>query len=161
MSGATEVVNDLITFLRERLDEDGYAATRAASLCGCHSDAPSWDFGDDATDGRVVVVDDPHPGVKRKLSRRWSSTYDGLFMAQHIVRHDPARVLREVERDRKLIELHRAVPYRSYDPPHLICLECSSRDDDHYHVTDAPCDTLRLLALPYASHREYRKEWKP
>ena len=25
----------------------------------------------------------------------------------------------------------------------------------------APCRTLRLLALPYASHPDYRKEWRP
>ncbi|MFI6604798.1 DUF6221 family protein [Nonomuraea sp. NPDC050536] len=32
-----------------------------------------------------------------------------------------------------------------------------------YWATDDPtsaCETLRLLALPYASHHEYRKEWR-
>ncbi|MEU4578956.1 DUF6221 family protein [Nonomuraea sp. NPDC023979] len=24
-----------------------------------------------------------------------------------------------------------------------------------------PCLTMRLLALPYASHHDYRKEWRP
>jgi hypothetical protein len=24
-----------------------------------------------------------------------------------------------------------------------------------------PCQTLRLLALPYADHPDYRPEWKP
>jgi hypothetical protein len=26
---------------------------------------------------------------------------------------------------------------------------------------DGPCETLRLLALPYADHPDYREEWKP
>jgi hypothetical protein len=24
-----------------------------------------------------------------------------------------------------------------------------------------PCDTLKLLALPYADHPDYRDEWRP
>ncbi|HEX4818498.1 MAG TPA: DUF6221 family protein [Nonomuraea sp.] len=154
-------MNHLVAFLSARLDEDERAARRAASLCGCHPDAPSWVFDDEATDGRILVEGDPHPHEKRKLGRRWNGTYHGLFVAEHITRHDPARALREVEANRRIIQLHRGVPYRQYDPPHLICLECSSRDDDHYHVTDAPCETLRLLALPYSDHEDYRAEWRP
>ncbi|TDD37855.1 hypothetical protein E1287_07300 [Actinomadura sp. KC06] len=63
-------------------------------------------------------------------------------VASHIVRHGPARVLAEVETKRRLIDQH--VGYSG------------GGDDDHW-----PVQTLRLLALPYASHPDYRPEWRP
>jgi hypothetical protein len=144
-------------FLRARLDEDERLADRAASLCGCHPSAPSWTFkdGDGPTDGRILIADDPHPNIKRKLSRRWNNTYEGLFAAEHIARHDPARVLAEVEVKRRIIDLHGGDGH-----------ECIEHTDEQGDLLDAftpehPCPTLRLLARPYASHPDYRDEWCP
>jgi hypothetical protein len=65
----------------------------------------------------------------------------------HIARHDPARVLAECEAKRRIVADH---------------------DDQH----DCPgwgtasawpyvgCSVLRLLALPFADHPDYRPEWK-
>lgn len=133
-------MDDLVQFLRARLNEDEEAARRAAALCGCHPAAPSWEFrdGDDEEDGRIHVVGDPHPvllGKRRRLARRWNRSYDGLFAAQHIVRHDPARVLAEVDAKRRtLVRCEEALTSGS---PMLV------------HFAQ---ETLREMALPYAAH---------
>jgi uncharacterized protein DUF6221 len=137
----------LVEFLRARLNEDEQKARRAAELCGCHPPAPSWKVHDEETDGRIVVVDDPHPEVKRKLWRRWSNTYEGLFAAEHIVRHDPARVLREVEAKRELVLMYEAI------------LDTGGFVGTLYANAAEPA--LRLLALPYAAHEDFREEWRP
>jgi hypothetical protein len=60
----------------------------------------------------------------------------------HIARWDPARVLAECEAKRRIVELHGC--YHS----------CRSSD----YAGD--CPTMDLVALPYASHPEYREEWR-
>ena len=141
---------ELVAFIRARLEEDAEAARKAAALCGCHPPALSWSFrdGDEPTDGRILVVDDPHPDLKRKISRRWNGSYEGLLMARHIVRHDPARILAEVKAKRCLLYQfeHRGDSVRAVVKPST------------GGVWD---DLLRLLALPYASHPDYRPEWRP
>ncbi|WP_435601336.1 DUF6221 family protein [Streptomyces sp. C10-9-1] len=85
--------------------------------------------------------------------------------AVHIARHDPARVLREIDAKRQLVNVHgrphecialtgsgeRSVvdgqPWELWEPEHT---------SDH-----GPCTTLRLLALPYADWPGYREEWRP
>lgn len=96
----------MVAWLREALDAAQRDAEKAAVLCGCCPPAPSWSFrdGDEPTDGRILIVDDPHPDVKRKIGRRWNGSYEGMFMAEHIVRHDPASVLRRIAADRKTLD---------------------------------------------------------
>ncbi|MFC9821392.1 DUF6221 family protein [Streptomyces erythrochromogenes] len=137
----------LVQFLRARLDEDEQTARAAAALCGCHPEAPSWEFhdGDGEDDGRIHVVGDPHPvqlGKRRRLARRWNRSYDGLFAAKHIARHDPSRVLAEVDAKRQAIDA------------------CETFLHDSEDGTD-PCaaTVLCALALPYADHPDYRQEW--
>lgn len=154
-------MDDLVQWLRAQLDEDEAVARKAASLCGCHPPAPSWSFrdGDEPTDGRILVVDDPHPDMKRKISRKWSTTYDGLFMAQHVVRHDPARVLREIDAKRQLLDEHQDVNDGSCGT----CVDAKWGYPTHGGSSPqrCPCRTLRLLALPYADRPGYREEWRP
>ncbi|MFD9564369.1 DUF6221 family protein [Streptomyces sp. NPDC059994] len=138
-------------FLTNCLDEDELAARKAAALCGCHPEAPDWRFSDGSTDGRILIVGDPHPDIRRKLGRRWNGTYDGLFTAEHIVRHDPARVLREVEAKRRLLAVHR--PY--VDEPDQACLGCAGG------IMWRSCPVWRALAAVYADRPGYRQEWRP
>lgn len=95
-----------VEFLEAAHKEAGRLAARAADLCGCHPSALSWSFrdGDEPTDGRILVVDDPHPDLKRKIGRRWNGSYEGLFMAEHIVLHDPESVLRRVAQERRTLD---------------------------------------------------------
>lgn len=147
---------ELREFLTARLAEDQRLAERAASLCGCHRPALSWLFDDrderDATSGRILVVDDPHPVPRRKISRRWSTSYDGLYMAEHIVRHDPARVLREVEAKRRIL-----AAYVDDDRVRFGAFESCS-DSCPVQVLD---EVVKLLAAPYSDHPDYRQEWTP
>jgi hypothetical protein len=133
--------SDLVTWLRAQLDEDERLAKRAASLCGCHPPAPKWLFGDESTDGRIVVADEPHPEVRRKLGRRWNGSYENMFAAEHIARWDPARALAEVEAKRQLLDLAEFIG-------------CA----DGFDVENMICE---LLAAPYTDRPGYREEWRP
>lgn len=62
---------------------------------------------------------------------------------EHIVRHDPARVLREVEAKRIIMREHD-------EEPCSVCL-----DDPE------GCPTYRALALPYFGSAGYNESWRP
>lgn len=57
-----------------------------------------------------------------------------LAVVEHAARHDPARVLREVRAKRRILELISDLP-------------------------EAAEPILRQLALPYADHPEFRRDW--
>jgi hypothetical protein len=63
------------------------------------------------------------------------------------------RVLAECEAKRRIVELTQGAIYRLAD---LVADEWGGGGD-----TDADEDLLRLLALPYADHPDYREEWAP
>ncbi len=84
---------------------------------------------------------------------------------------DRRRALAEREAKRKIVELHEIVTvdyagqwWTDPAPPGTYvrtgCHHCTHAgvDGDEY-VDDGPCMTLRLLALPYAHHPDYRQEW--
>jgi hypothetical protein len=123
--------DDLVAFLRARLDDDEWTA-RAAKPGPWHADGGSV-YATHPTDEVVGYTDS----------------------AEHIARHDPARVLAEVEAKRRLLELHEPgeMEYVEGD----VCMACDLRGEGPYY----PCLTLRLLALPHAEHPDYRDEWRP
>jgi hypothetical protein len=112
-----EAVTDLVEFLRARLDEDERVA-RQHHLTNWHFDGIK----------NHIVNDD---GVTVAIVRTTQ---------EHIQRHDPARVLREVEAKRRIIDL---------------------ADSLGYVTNDAEPAILAALALPYADHPDYREEWRP
>jgi hypothetical protein len=84
----------------------------------------------------------------------------------HIARHDPSRVLAECAAKRAIIELHadgRAdLRYPGDDLDDEIagmpayCVRC---EVDHQGER-WPCETLRLLAAPYADRPGFLEEWR-
>ena len=108
--------DDLAAFLRARLDEDEAAARAAA-------DGPWTSSG--------PYVDAPGAGIIMQARH----TED----AAHAARHDPARVLREVEAKRAILAQWQAQP------------------PDSPVLTNA----LYQLAAVYSDHPGYRPEWKP
>jgi hypothetical protein len=96
--------------------------------------------------------------------------------AGHIVRHDPARALREVEAKRRLLEEH-AIMWRDIGwletvdgvPDEVyaelpVCNRCVPKHSYYQSLADVPegpCLSVRLLTLPFESRPGYRSEWAP
>lgn len=125
----------LIEFLREQLDEDERLARRAHGGWGPWS----WTFDDrhrEARSGGIVIYGerDPHG----------SHTTTGA----HIVRHDPARVIADIEAKRRIIDEHHVTVTQQGDTYDVECEICGWASDD----PTSACLTVRLLALPYVTY---------
>jgi hypothetical protein len=138
------VSDDPVTWLRAQLDDDERVARAAADY------GAEWTY----SSGSIFPGDDSrHPGAIA------TGTYGELEeqYGEHIARHDPARVLRQVERDRRILDdivdridgLEDAADHEYRVQP---------RTESEVYVSDA---LVRLLALPYADRPGYRDEWRP
>jgi hypothetical protein len=134
------MTDDLVAFLRARLDEDEQAALGTLdplALIGRHRGKPEqrWKV---TESGRAIIDADGN-------TLRAKDVFPAE--AEHIVRHDPARVLAEVDAKRDVLRLAE----RAHD----------------YHATfvsgfaAAMEDALRKFALAYADHPAYRAAWAP
>ncbi|MFB6626495.1 MULTISPECIES: DUF6221 family protein [unclassified Streptomyces] len=140
-------MDDLMAFIRARLDEDEQTARAAAEPESWmeldREPRPSWYVQYWADPDVAAVIADPESSAYPVVTTaEGMSEDDADRRAAHIARHDPARVLAEVEAKRRILSA-----YENYDndAPEL----------------DVPESVLRLLALPYADHPDYRKEWRP
>ncbi|MGI5222191.1 DUF6221 family protein [Nocardia sp. CA-290969] len=120
-------------FIKARLDEDEEIA-RAASAVDV--EGPSW---------RVRKLD--HHGMA-VFGDHQSAPPDGRLgfhedaQTDHIARHDPARVLRDVAGKRRMLALATEVARSGAE----------FADQDFATLTGA-------LAEPYADHPDYQQEW--
>ena len=132
---------DLRAFLAARLDEDE-AAAKAAT-------AGPWAFeGDDPTDDELYSV---HDGIVDLVGVTVAFTRDRqVANGQHMARHDPARVLREVEGKRKILAEHKAVTRLAGLTGQELGFLGWYREW-----------MLKNLAAAYADHPDYQPEWKP
>ncbi|MFF5773857.1 DUF6221 family protein [Streptomyces californicus] len=140
-------MDDLVQFLRDRLAEDEQAA-RAAT----------WDEWDSAhwtarppqaAYERYTVADHLDDGVVAVTPE--NADADGV--GQHIARHDPARVLREVEAKRRLLTDYEENA-ADLDAQH-------APDMDYVGRADGLETALQHLATAYADHPDYRDAWRP
>lgn len=153
--------DDLVAFLRARLDEDeatvSYAGPARVAWLTLHDG-----------EGRMLYTTvaasdgDGDPWVA-----------DGKEVAEPAlarVVYDPARALREVEAKRAVLERHcidvakvSAPPYDPYtgerrpDEYNVDCVVCGWVS----HNPGQACYTLHALAAVYSGHPDYRDEWKP
>lgn len=137
------MTDDLVAFLKGRLDEDEQAV-RAA------------------TPGPWLLNDQTYPeaignssGTDVVSGSRWNgsaSVFNETADALHIAHWNPARVLAEVEVKRQLLTVHK------HNLPGW-CSTCDVPGDVRGNIHG--CATLRLLALSYAGHPDYREEWRP
>jgi hypothetical protein len=149
-------MDDLIAFLRARLDEDHERANASAG-------AP-WVTLQGVGSSQVLV--DPHAirDAKWKFGTLGHvASVEHQVDADHIARHDPARVLAEVEAKRQLLAGHEPVRGAiSWDvngtPSYGLICEADSTDSE---PVPWPCRHARLLASPFAGHPDYREEWRP
>lgn len=131
------MIDDLITWLRAQIDDDERGAN--AALAGQADPENGWTAS--RTPGLPGVGIAPHVGHIHED-----------VQAAHVVRWNPARVLREVEAKRRIVR------------------ECEnqaaweSTTGRKYPATTAwalAVTTLRVLALPYVDRPGYQEGWKP
>src|SRR5699024_4506148 len=132
-------MTDIVDFLLARIAEDEAAAQAAV----VRSDDPEIDGVDtwDVLRGQTVIG----PALDQIRSVHLP---DGAT-AEHIARHDPARVLRECDTKRRIVAAHDG----SFDG-----VQNTHPCDGTNGVYD--CDTLRALAAVYADHPDFREEWR-
>lgn len=129
--------DNLIEFLRARLDED-------AALAEAASPGP-WRL--NAESDEVLAVDGITVAEGFALSGRQLRATTG-----HIARHDPTRVLTEVEAKRGIIDWYAT----------RIGLAQGDDGDDYENVTGGTLEyVLRGLGIVYTGHPDYRPEWRP
>ena len=154
-------VDDLAVWLHAQLDEDervARAATRGpwrvanvADYGSATVDGPDamQDGGADGKGGRLQVL---RPLTVIPQDVDYGPTVE-LVDAEHIARHDPARVLAEVDAKRRILDEELVPALRDYD---------TERPDLAKDVRyDIAARVLQLLALPYADRPGYREEWRP
>lgn len=134
------MTDDLVAFLNARLSEDARVAEAAApgpwSETGRHSVGEGMVHSD--TTG-WAVVGSVSTGYGPK------APYANVSLnAAHIARFNPARVLADADAKRRIVA------------------ECEAAyGQDSRGMASLADGTLALLALPYAGHPDYRKEWRP
>lgn len=128
----------LSDFLLARIAEDEAAARRVAEQMREAVSGGNW-------------KDLPETDAAANLGPRVEEDYHGF----PVVVVSPARVLAECEAKRRIVELHTGW--------HL-CPDGREADATVGSDTDESwrlCPTLRLLALPYSAHPDFKEEWKP
>jgi hypothetical protein len=144
-------MNELVAFLRARLDEDAEIANRWLYEYG---DQRSWrvvggrrlTYGNGCSENVVAIDVDSKVLYHERIYVK--SDLDDC--TEHIARHDPARVLADVDAKRQIIADCASI---LSDPPDTW--------GQGVPVLVLALDTLKNLALPFADHSDYRKEWKP
>lgn len=133
-------MDELVRWLGEQLDEDERTARRVES---------SWrQIGETG-----VIVASDGDRAEECANGNWSG------IAEHIVEHDPAQVLREIDAKRQILALHTS--FQVEGDPWAGCNTCSWRDEMEDLRVQWPCPTLRLLVLPYANRPGYQEKWRP
>lgn len=134
-------MTDLVQFLRDRLDEDEQAATGASAGPWKPWRGKALLHGLGQLEHAVTL---PGEGIGSRASIVTASWMD----AEHIARHDPARVLAEVDAKRRIVD-------------YLVEELEDQGADNPWWYDDKLLPILRCLALPYADHPHYREEWRP
>ena len=149
-------MNDLVQWLRAQLDEDERIARAVRVPPAWHQgpgDDPEW------TNDEMVCMWPPEFHTPYERDKHWRGlTVEGPELAAHIAKHDPARVLREIDAKRQIVECHEPWTASNGD---TICGRCGREHIEGRPGGHFPCQTLRLLALPYADRPGYREEWRP
>jgi hypothetical protein len=149
----------LVEFLEARLAEDE-AVARAAIRDVIDSVSREVESGDGIWTAGTAYDERQVQGIDILIYDEGSHSAE---QAQHIARHDPARVLREVEAKRTIVAEHR--PYHvttrndGLDWDYKRCVECTPPDDLPIDASYYPCLTLCRLASIYFEHPDYNQEW--
>jgi hypothetical protein len=130
----------LVQFLHDRLDEDEQAAAAASAGPWTPWRRKALLRGLGQLEHAVTL---PGEGVGSRASIVTASWLD----AEHIARHDPARVLTEVDAKRAIVDWVEE------------CRAFFWQTDST--LTPSAYRVLAPLAVVYADHPDYREEWRP
>jgi hypothetical protein len=142
------VVTELEAFLRARLDEDYASAltAREAALGIGQWEPDPWH------PETIVVEDDAHEVLYIVPTWDMCPELQRRETAIHITRWDPAHVLADIASKRRIIAEHEE------------SAEFMNRPENR-HVpageTHGLYTALKMLALPYDQHPDFRQEWRP
>jgi hypothetical protein len=139
-------MSEIVEFLKARLGADEAGAFGLAAECS------GWEVRDTERVKRRRITDDVPIHQRGRGSGPIAAASD-LRTAEHIARHDPVRVLREVEAKRRIVHEYEVEVDRG---PAGSRLEFEAR---HGGILDAYRASLRILASAYADHPDYRQEW--
>lgn len=166
-------MTDLVEFLLARIGDDQERARECAKVY-----PPPWDMYDRGHSAKVQA-DGPHFRVVVDLDQDQVAVGEVEWLGdpiEHVARWNPARVLAECEAKRRIVELHvigGSLRGPETDNKFYTCELCGPNDWPLHKVDGRwvdvpepggdfwPCETLRLLALPYADRPGYREEWRP
>lgn len=167
-------MDDLVAFVRARLDEDEETAKAAARSGNQFTEAgdhdPRWQrmTGHNGGEIRDMCSYAGHEAQERRDGRPhgcvvvFDEGAPGPEQAAHIARHDPARALREVAAKRELI---------TFAPENAAAIDGEWGDGHEAaeiaaglcadHGMEAANEILGPLAAVWSDHPDYRPEWKP
>jgi Family of unknown function (DUF6221) len=150
------MASDLVAFLSARLDEDEAAARTAGSVAG-----PDWQYEQNSDiDPAATWLIGKAGGLLGVTMRT-----DDEEIAPFIVRHDPVRVLREVEAGRRLLTAYGDAlgwldDYQSDDCGWDITPEEKRTWADWYRgAVEALQAAVALRATVYRDHPDYDPAW--
>lgn len=146
-------MDDIVVFLRARYDDRERAARFVLSDYAQHE--ASWTV---PSTGVVVIGEGG-------IADETILTGDGP-LAEFIAANDPKSVLFDVAAKRQILKLHRPYSVTTANDGlnwrYTRCAGCEPIDRElGPNESYWPCPNLRLLALPFAGHPQYREEWRP
>ncbi|MFJ6729398.1 DUF6221 family protein [Streptomyces sp. NPDC091281] len=124
-------MDELTRWLGQQLDEDERIARRAGDTF--------WQIGETG-----VIVATEGDRAEECASVNWAG------VAEHIVRHDPVRVLREIDAKRQALAHYEQVFQQAADGA-----------DSYVKIVAALGRQVRIMASVYADRPGYRAEWRP
>lgn len=135
-------MDELIAFLNARITDDERIAAAASNAPWQIQTDGDWSILRDADGDRIV-----------------SSYDDADFLpadADHIARHDPARVLADIAAKRAIVRMAENAQYAV----NAGSLSSWNRGQDSGALS-VLTDAIRLLAMPYANHPDFHPDFKP
>ncbi|MFF8406927.1 DUF6221 family protein [Streptomyces sp. NPDC015684] len=137
------MTNDLVAFLRARLDESAQIARQAERATGSADWRADWrQVAENRFDARIISAPD-------------KPVFDGygrIDAAEFASRQDPARVLADIEADRALLAQYEAVADMDTE---------DAEPEFAYGRAVGLGVAVCYRALKYANHTDYREEWRP
>ena len=159
-------MRDIVAFLKARIDQDEATAGSPRTWKVDHHDCaePEWDPCTEQPCPYAAACAEGTCGHASVVGSDGMRIYpEGghtALEAEHIARHDPARVLREVEAGRKLLDLYeRAKSYRNqvFAQPEPRSISSEMRAVTQMMALE---QVLKLRAAVYSDHPDYDQSWE-